>query len=400
MPNAGIGGAKQSLQPLVESLEDEIAGLRQSAQLRSVIEQAKGVLAERHGISLSEAFDRLRTISQQQNARLADVAATVLGLTRTGDEGHVSAALDSDLPRQMRSSPAMSASWRALRDRPDVRANAVGVVVESLAAVSEDGDAAAELMVELAGHRRPDGVLIYALRDDYLELVGGAGYPSEATTAWARVSLALDIPLTRPVLGREPLVVESSEAMLSAYPALSRDALYGYQCWLLAPVLDHSRVAGLVVMGWRSPTAVEDARQQQLLALVRRTGPVFLRTLAGREPAKRQLTSLLRLSQDPWMVVVPASPTDRAAEALVVEAVAPEVADSKGWAGRRLLAVIPDLADEGALLRDLTRLLEDDALFVLAIEVAGSSSAPWDARPGQLRVVRTGRRLVLTWRAY
>lgn len=398
MQQDAMGAEQESLRPLVESLEDEITGLRQSAQLRAVIEQAKGVLAERHGISLTEAFDRLRTISQQQNARLADVAATVLGVARPGDDGEVLAALDPDMPRQMQASPAMSASWRSLRDRRDVRTGAVGVVVESLAAASEDGDAAAELIVELAGHGRPDGVLIYALRDDYLDLVGSTGYPNEATTAWTRVSLALDIPLTRPMRCGEPEVVESAEAMLSTYPALSADALYGYQCWLLAPVLDHSRVRGLVVMGWRAPRTLEDAQQQQLLTLVRRTGPVFLRTLAGREPAKRQLTSLLRLSQDPWMVLVPASPSDRAAESLVVEAVAPEVADSQTWAGRRLLAAIPDLADQRSLLRDLTRLLQDDALFVLSIEVAGSSGAPWDDRPGQLRAVRTGRRLVLTWR--
>jgi len=299
----------------------------------------------------------------------------------------------------MRSSSAMSASWRSLRDRPEVRAGAVAVVVESLAAASEDGDAAAELIVELAGHGRPDGVLIYALRDDYLELVGSTGYPNEAASAWARVSLALHIPVTTPVRRGEPLVLESSQAMLSAYPALDADALYGYQCWLLAPVLDHSQVRGVVVMGWRSPRTLEDAQQKKLIALVARTGPVFLRTLAGREPAKQQITSLLRLSQDPWMVVVPASPSDGAAETLVVEAVAPEIADSQTWVGRRLLAAIPDLADQRALLRDLKRLLQDDALFVLAVEVAGSSSAPWDSHPGQLRVVRTGRRLVLTWRA-
>jgi len=168
-------GSTESLRPLIASLEAEIVGLRQSARLRAVIEQAKGVLAERHGISLSQAFDRLREISQQHNARLVDVAATVLGLSRGGEDGDVAAARDSELPAQMQASSAMSASWRSLRDRPGIRAGAVGVVVESLAAATEDGDVAAELLVELAGLTQPDGALIYAVRDGSLDLLGGPG---------------------------------------------------------------------------------------------------------------------------------------------------------------------------------------------------------------------------------
>lgn len=391
--------SRESLRPLVASLEAEIVGLRQSARLRGVIEQAKGVLAERHGISLSEAFDRLRTISQQQNARLVDVAATVLGLTQTGEDGDVPAALDAELPGQMQASAAMSASWRSLRNRAGVRAGAVGVVVESLAAAIEDGDVAAELLVELAGLTQPDGVLIYASRDNYLDLMGSARFPSEVTNEWSRVSLSLDIPLTGPVRRGQPEFVESSEALLAAYPAMTDEALYGYHSWLFAPVLDHAQAQGLVVMGWESERDIDDAERERLLALINRTGPVFLRTVTGREPAKQQLTGLLRLSRDPWMVLVPASPAnDRAVESLIIEAAAPEIPDSQQWVGRRLLAAIPGLADEPALTTDLTRLLHDDALFVLAIDVAGTSGAPWDSRPGQLRAVRTGRRLILTWR--
>lgn len=397
MPGGGTG-SNESLRAVIDSLEGEIVGLRQSARLRAVIDQAKGVLAERHGISLSEAFDRLRTVSQQQNARLVDVAATVLGLTNPGDEGDVPAALDSELPRQTQTSAATSATWRSLRNRPDVRASAVGVVVESLAAATADGDAAAELLVELAGLTQPDGVLIYALREDHLDLLGSAKYPSEVTTGWSRVPLALDIPIAAAVRRGQPEVFDSPDAVLKAYPALTDEALYGYHSWLFAPVLDRAQAKGLVVMGWESPRDIDTAERDRLLALVNRTGPVFLRTLTGREPAKRQLSGLLRLSRDPWMVLVPGSSTDRAAESLVIEALAPEIPDSQQWAGRRLLSAIPGLADQPGLLLDLTRLLQDDALFVLNIDIPGTSGAPWDSHPGQLRAVRTGRRLVLTWR--
>ncbi|HEX4660923.1 MAG TPA: ANTAR domain-containing protein [Streptosporangiaceae bacterium] len=47
---------------------------------RIVIEQAKGVLSERAGIDLAEAFSRLRSHARSNNLRLTDVAqATVDG---------------------------------------------------------------------------------------------------------------------------------------------------------------------------------------------------------------------------------------------------------------------------------------------------------------------------------
>jgi PAS domain S-box-containing protein len=62
----------------VQRLEAEVAGLRRAMASRGVIEQAKGVLAERLGCSPEEAFTHLSTMSQRSNVRLADVAASLL----------------------------------------------------------------------------------------------------------------------------------------------------------------------------------------------------------------------------------------------------------------------------------------------------------------------------------
>jgi AmiR/NasT family two-component response regulator len=55
-----------------------------------VIEQAKGVLARVHGISVDEAFERMRRYTRGHNRKLSEVAYAVLsdltsvaGLTRT-----------------------------------------------------------------------------------------------------------------------------------------------------------------------------------------------------------------------------------------------------------------------------------------------------------------------------
>ncbi len=54
--------------------------LSQALTSRIVIEQAKGVIAERVGIGMAESFERLRTYARSHNRRLSDVAkAAVMG---------------------------------------------------------------------------------------------------------------------------------------------------------------------------------------------------------------------------------------------------------------------------------------------------------------------------------
>ncbi|WP_216900348.1 GAF and ANTAR domain-containing protein [Nocardia alni] len=72
---AGIGIAQESALAQVDTLPAQLSG---AVHARIVIEQAKGVLAERGGLDMPEAFDRLRTHSQKTGRRLADLAAAVV----------------------------------------------------------------------------------------------------------------------------------------------------------------------------------------------------------------------------------------------------------------------------------------------------------------------------------
>ena len=57
-----------------------LAGQLQSAlNSRVTIEQAKGAMAERAGITTDEAFDRLRAYARTNNTKLTDVAAALVG---------------------------------------------------------------------------------------------------------------------------------------------------------------------------------------------------------------------------------------------------------------------------------------------------------------------------------
>jgi hypothetical protein len=51
--------------------------LQHALDSRVYIEQAKGILAERHGISLDDAFERIRQHARSNNARVRDVAEAI-----------------------------------------------------------------------------------------------------------------------------------------------------------------------------------------------------------------------------------------------------------------------------------------------------------------------------------
>ena len=67
-----------TLRRSVDALSLQVAQLRQALDSRIIIEQAKGVLAERHAQSTSEAFERLRRHARNSSRRLHAVAAEVV----------------------------------------------------------------------------------------------------------------------------------------------------------------------------------------------------------------------------------------------------------------------------------------------------------------------------------
>ncbi len=58
--------------------------LNEALKTRDVIGQAKGILMEREGVSDEEAFEMLKTISQNSNVKLRDVAQRLVAESRRG----------------------------------------------------------------------------------------------------------------------------------------------------------------------------------------------------------------------------------------------------------------------------------------------------------------------------
>lgn len=77
---------EERLAELVVALADENASLQRALDTRVVIEQAKGVLAERLGVDVHEAFQVLRMSARSNRMRLHDLAARVVEKRETPPE--------------------------------------------------------------------------------------------------------------------------------------------------------------------------------------------------------------------------------------------------------------------------------------------------------------------------
>jgi len=60
-----------------ERLEEKVGQLESALERRAVIERAKGILMERHGVSERDAFDLMRDHARSQSRRVVDVALSV-----------------------------------------------------------------------------------------------------------------------------------------------------------------------------------------------------------------------------------------------------------------------------------------------------------------------------------
>ena len=79
-------GRPGSLHELVAELARDNANLQRALDSRVVIEQAKGVLAERFGLDVTEAFELLRRSARDNRLRLRDLSERVVASSETPAE--------------------------------------------------------------------------------------------------------------------------------------------------------------------------------------------------------------------------------------------------------------------------------------------------------------------------
>ncbi len=81
---AGYAAVAITNAALYHGAVEQVAQMQQAMASRAVIEQAKGVLMQAHGVDEDEAFALLRRASSHSNRKLRDVAHTVVTGARRG----------------------------------------------------------------------------------------------------------------------------------------------------------------------------------------------------------------------------------------------------------------------------------------------------------------------------
>jgi ANTAR domain len=101
-----FGGAALAAVSDYDEAQRTAVQLRDAADSRSLVDQAKGILMHALGCSADEALDRMRQVSQRNNMRTTEVAATIIGARagRTGQAGQAPPA--GQAPRGQRAGRA------------------------------------------------------------------------------------------------------------------------------------------------------------------------------------------------------------------------------------------------------------------------------------------------------
>lgn len=76
---AAHAGTTLSNMIALELAQRSAAGLQTAMQSRAIIEQAKGMLMERHTVTADQAFTQLATMSQNSNRKVSDLAREMVG---------------------------------------------------------------------------------------------------------------------------------------------------------------------------------------------------------------------------------------------------------------------------------------------------------------------------------
>ena len=389
----------EALAALVAKLRTELAGVRTAMRNRAVIEQAKGVLVERLGISPDEGFDHLVRLSQRANVKLIEVAAAIVGTTAPDPSGPtVTEMIDDEMRDHLRRSrerdrvtdvrrpaagtrtatrtapkPAAARAARRPARPPGAEAlqaqhQLLGARIASATSYDEVAQAVAGATV---GWPSPASVVVTLLEPDGAHLfVGAYGIRAEVRSQWRRLPPHVDMPVAVAVRDRATLLLPDEAAVYRHFPEL-RATPFAPGAVFAAPLLSGDRVLGSLGVSWSEPVDLGDEAGRYLSALA---GPVARRVselrqeeadrkspAPDREPAEAEgwLPIAVETVPDPVVLLAPVQDDGPIVDFRVVYAnAAARELTGPGTGEPTLLSLYPELGSR-LLLPELARVLRD-----------------------------------------
>ncbi|MFJ5228749.1 SpoIIE family protein phosphatase [Kitasatospora sp. NPDC088391] len=338
----GHADERAALEATVDRMRTELEGLRIAMRTRAVIEQAKGVLVERLGCTPEEAFRELGRRSQQENRKLAQLAADLVAaaaprpaarpVAEDGPgagvgSGHDPGLRESGAPASgaPEAEPDGTAAERAPGVGPDARPSTGEGAEDDEAALATRFHLAAAALATAAGPDElaerlyraalaPLGAQALALAvrepDGALRLVGAHGVTARRFSQWQRIPPQTGLPMTEAVRTGRPVWVEDRTKFAARYPDLGGDDLVPGTAVCALPMRTGSRLLGALKIGWFRRHRPGPAVEAHLAALADLAADALLRLTSappddptgarsGTAPAPAPLAEVLAEALDP-----------------------------------------------------------------------------------------------------
>ncbi|HTJ33316.1 MAG TPA: SpoIIE family protein phosphatase [Dactylosporangium sp.] len=291
----GSAEPAEALAALVAKLRAELTGVRTAMRNRAVIEQAKGVLVERLGITPDQGFDQLVRLSQRTNIKLIEVAAAIVGTTSPDPNAPDVVNLIDDELRQHVARNRTDGSTAKKPEKPDM----VPQIARKRASRTPEVEAL-QSQHQLLGARiaaarsydeicdvlgtaptawpAPSSVLLTLLDPDGAQRgVGTYGVPGEVRSRWSRIPPDPGVPLVVAVQDAETLWL-SAQTGLARFPVLGHPPFSG-DTLLASPLISGERVIGGILMTWAEGLPAGEELRRYVSALL--------------EPVARQVDALI-----------------------------------------------------------------------------------------------------------
>ncbi|WP_460494946.1 ANTAR domain-containing protein [Dactylosporangium cerinum] len=201
--DGGSAEPAEALAALVAKLRAELTGVRTAMRNRAVIEQAKGVLVERLGVSPDQGFDQLVRLSQRTNIKLIEVAAAIVGTTSPDPDApdvvnliddelrqHVARSRTRTVPASDVPAPQVEKPRRRASRTPEVEAlQSQHQLLSARIAATRGYDEIAEVLgTAPTAWPPPTAIMITLLDPDGAQrCVGAFGIPGEVRSRWSRI---------------------------------------------------------------------------------------------------------------------------------------------------------------------------------------------------------------------
>ncbi|WP_212830540.1 SpoIIE family protein phosphatase [Catellatospora sp. TT07R-123] len=395
----------------VQRLESELSGLRRAMRTRGLIEQAKGVLAERLGCDPETAFGQLSAMSQQRNVSVVDLAADIVGArvpatAAAQDPGPEPEPEAAPEPADQAAAAAAAVRGAAPRTRtgladadqslPVAQTRQLRKCLSALDA-ADDLDALTRTLVTVGMGDPPGGVAaVFAVEpDEAIRLVTSHGWPAQVASEWRRSPSSMPTTVGAAARTGRPVLVDglTDHDYVLIGPGAARVAF---------PLVAGEQVVGVLVLVWHEPREFSVADRAYLDQLAAGAGRALRRLWATSGHAPTQLplwlASMLDVMDGPGHLLAPIHGDGDTVVDFTIAAVSPAARRSDGeTVGRRLLDVYPQLLANG-VFDGYVRLLRDDAPFSMA---ASTEEALIEGRPRRVvlnrRAVRIGDALLATW---